>query len=193
VEELVELVQALLGESPRRARFTLSIATFIPKAFTPFQWEAFAVDDDLRPRREYVLRHLPRRRVKVNFHSYALSRLEAVFARGDRKLADVIEHAFHAGCRFDDWRERLDYAAWERAFAACGIDPDDYLAEIPVDAPLPWSVLDCGVTTEFLQRERRRAYAETPTPSCRDGVCRHCGVQRWFPCDAGPATGGSGM
>jgi len=182
IAALVELTRKLMHTRPGgRGAINLSIANFVPKSFTPFQWCGFAPEAEVRDKQQVILRGVPRA-AKVSFHKYELSRLEAVFARGDQRLADVVEHAYQLGCRFDDWSDRLDVAKWEQAFAACAIDPDAYLAPIPLDARLPWEVLDCGVTREFLAREYERALRAEPTPSCRGGRCHACGVQRFGWC-----------
>lgn len=164
-----------------RGSVNVSIANFVPKSFTPFQWCGFAPAAEVREKQQVILRRMPRA-AKISFHKYELSRLEAVFARGDQRLADVVEHAFRLGCRFDDWSDRLDVAKWEQAFAACGIDAEAYLAPIPLDARLPWDALDCGVTREFLAREYERALRAEPTPTCRGGRCHACGAQRFGWC-----------
>ncbi len=181
-QEDVEALVALTHEIVRtrrggRGTVNLSIANFVPKSFTPFQWCGFAPEGEVREKQQRILRGAPRA-AKISFHKYELSRLEAVFARGDRQLADVVEQAYRLGCRFDDWSDRLDMGKWQQAFAACGIDPEAYLAAIPLDTALPWDALDCGVTREFLLREYQRALCEETTPSCRDGRCHACGLQR---------------
>jgi radical SAM family uncharacterized protein len=185
IEALIRLVNDMAGElrgsDNPRARMNISISTFIPKAFTPFQWAACACEEEIEEKQQYILRHMPRR-VNVRFHSWSQSRLEAVFARGDRKLAAVVETAFNNGCRFDDWGEQFNRDAWRRAFETHGLDPDAYCAAIPEDTRLPWDVLDCGVTRGFLLQEWHKALREETTPYCRDGACASCGIQRRFIC-----------
>ncbi|MCX7847954.1 MAG: TIGR03960 family B12-binding radical SAM protein [bacterium] len=182
VAAIVGLVEKLARVRPKgNAAINMAVSNFVPKAFTPFQWCGFAGEDEVRARQEMILRGVPRA-VKVTFHKYALSRLEAVFARGDRRLGEVVEAAYELGCRFDDWSDRLDNAKWEQAFARCGIDPEAYLAPIPVDERLPWDGLDCGVRREFLRREYERAMRAEPTPACGAGVCHACGVERFGWC-----------
>ncbi len=106
IEEMVELVKNII-DIKQNVKINMSVSTFVPKTFTPFQWEKVAEVDDILEKQKYILQHLPKRRVKISFHKLGLSRLEAVFARGDKKLADVVEKAFKLGCRFDDWSERL--------------------------------------------------------------------------------------
>ena len=192
IEALVELVKEMTGilrrSGNQRARITVSISTFVPKVFTPFQWAAMATEEEINMKQQYILRNVPKR-VNVRFHNRRLSLLEAVFARGDRKLGDVVETAFNMGCRFDDWGEHFNAERWRQAFEENGIDPAEYYAALPEDARLAWEVLDCGVTREFLLREWHKALQEDPTPSCRSGECSACGVQRIFDCRDSSSTG----
>ncbi|MCK5852442.1 TIGR03960 family B12-binding radical SAM protein [bacterium] len=186
IKEMVQLVQQLLALKKdgknSSLQINVSIAAFIPKSFTPFQWAEFSSINDLIEKRNYIYKYLPKKRVKISFHKFQLSKLEAVFARGDRKLADVAEYAFKAGCRFDQWTEQLDVDKWDRAFADAGINPDDYLKEIPPESLLPWDVLDYGVSKEFLLKESNKALETEETPSCLDGKCVQCGLQKWNAC-----------
>jgi radical SAM superfamily enzyme YgiQ (UPF0313 family) len=186
VQALVNLVRQIHGACSRvkgrAARINLSIATFVPKSFTPFQWAAYADDADIHEKQQFILHHLPRS-VAVDFHDRRSSRLEAIFARGDAQLAAVVECAYALGCRFDQWREQCNYEMWEQAFRACGLESAAYLAAIPEDSALPWDALDCGVTKEFLREEWRKAQAGEPTPTCQDGACSACGLQRWGKCE----------
>jgi radical SAM family uncharacterized protein len=185
IDALIRLVNDMAGEMRRsknpRARMNISISTFVPKAFTPFQWAAFAREEEIDEKQQYILRQMPRR-VNVRFHNRRQSRLEAVFARGDRKLADVVETAFRNGCRFDDWGEHFNKDGWRQAFEMHNLDPDAYCAAIPEDARLPWDVLDCGVTREFLLQEWHKALRGETTLYCRDDACASCGIQRRFIC-----------
>ncbi len=186
IKEMVELIYQILDlkrngkKSP--LQINISIAAFIPKSFTPFQWAEFSPIDELLEKRNYIFQNLPRKRVKISFHKFQLSRLEAIFARGDEKLAEVAEMAFKAGCRFDQWTEQLDVDKWENAFAEAGINPDNYLKEIPMNSPLPWDVLNYGVSKEFLSKEWNKAFETEETPSCLNGKCVQCGLQKWNAC-----------
>lgn len=182
VEALVELVREILRtRSGGKGTINLAVSNFVPKSFTPFQWCGFAREEEVRRKQECILRGMPRA-VKVTFHRYELSRLEAIFARGDQRLAEVVEKAYRLGCRFDDWSERLDTGKWTQAFEESGVDPEAYLATIPLEARLPWEVLDCGVTRAFLRREYEKALRGEGTPSCREGACHACGVERFGWC-----------
>ena len=186
IKKMVQLIQQLLSLKKNGKKSALqiniSIAAFIPKSFTPFQWAEFSSINDLIEKRNFIFKYLPRKRVKISFHKFQLSKLEAVFARGDRKLADVAELAFKAGCRFDQWTEHLDVDKWNQAFADADINPDDYLKQIPLNSSLPWDVLDYGVSKEFHIKEWNKAFKTEQTPSCFDGKCVQCGIQKWNAC-----------
>ena len=183
IVEMVNLIDRILALKKNGKKSALqinvSIAAFIPKAFTPFQWADFSSIDSLINKRDYILKNLPKKRVKISFHKFQLSRLEAVFARGDRKLADVVELAYKYGCRFDQWTEQLDVEKWEKAFNNAKINPENYLKKIPLDSPLPWDILDFGVEKDFLIEEWKNALDEKETPSCLNGKCVQCGLHKF--------------
>ena len=119
---------------------------------------------------------MPSRSIEYNWHEANLSRLEAVLARGDRRLAPVLEEAVRRGCKLDGWDEYFDYQAWLDAFAACGVDPDFYTTRgYGLEELLPWSTVSDGVRTAYLKRERERAYRSETTPDCRT-QCSACGA-----------------
>ena len=131
--------------------------------------------------------HFYSKSIEYNYHEPDLSRLEAVMARGDRRLSPVLVEATKRGARLDGWDEFFQYRAWLDAFEACGIDPDFYTVRgIGETELLPWDTIDVGVTKEFLLSEHRQAYAQTVTPDCRHG-CSGCGAScllKEVPCDA---------
>lgn len=183
LDGLVELIRGVegvyretTGGKGRQLKLAVSISPFVPKAHTPFQWEPQCSLAELEERQSYLRRHTPRR-VKLSWHDPRVSRVEAVFARGDRRLAPVIREAWEMGARFDAWSEQFDYRRWLEAFARNGIEPAHY-AERRRDQGelLPWDHLDCGVDKEFLWRERERAFAGLPTPDCRWASCTACGA-----------------
>ncbi|MCL2300599.1 MAG: TIGR03960 family B12-binding radical SAM protein [Firmicutes bacterium] len=154
---------------------SVSAASFVPKPFTPFQWEAMDSREEIR-RKQALLRSAVRsKKIKLTCHDCETSLLEGVFARGGRRLADVIELAWRRGARFDGWDDQFQPSLWAECFAARGIDPSEYLRARTNDEMLPWEHLDYGVTKAFLWRERERAYAARTTPNCREG-CAGCGV-----------------
>lgn len=185
IAELARLVRRCYFSVPkeRRApglRITVSASVFVPKNFTPFQWEA-QLDAETVVRRQKLLRDALRevKGVDFKYHAPDVSFIEAVFARGDRRLADVLERAYRLGCRFDGWSDQFRYDLWLRAFEETGVDPAFYaLRERPVGEVFPWDHLDCGVTKSFLAREREKAARGETTHDCRKG-CVGCGVNRY--------------
>jgi radical SAM-linked protein len=162
--------------SPGGADVNVAVSTFIPKAHTPFQWEAQLDIPEIRRRQALLREGLQRKKLRLKWHEAELSFLEGVFARGDRRLGPVLEQALALGCRFDGWRDHFRYDLWQQAFAACDLDPAWYLRERDETEILPWEHIDCGLPKAFFLTERRRALAESYTPDCRDGDCSGCGV-----------------
>jgi radical SAM family uncharacterized protein len=154
---------------------SVSAASFVPKPFTPFQWEAMDTREELTRKQALLRAAIRSKKIKLTCHGSETSLLEGVFARGGRRLADVLELAWRRGARFDSWDDQFRPALWAECFAACGIDPADYLRARENDEALPWEHLDYGVTKAFLWRERERAYAARTTPNCREG-CAGCGA-----------------
>lgn len=158
-------------------RVAVSVSTFVPKAHTPFQWDGQLPPADVRRRQEVLRTSMPRKAIELSWHDPDVSLLEAVMARGDRRLADVIEHAWRSGAVFDAWTERFSLTRWRAAFAACGLDPELLATRrLEVGAPLPWSHIDSGVSEGFLAAERARALEGRTTPDCSFGDCEGCGV-----------------
>ena len=161
-------------------RVTCSASVFVPKPFTPFQWEP---QDSLEVVQEKQL-HLrdALRKVKgvnFNYHESGLSYLEACFARGDRRMGKVLLAAFEKGCMLDGWTEYFKYDTWMEAFADCGIDPAFYAyRRRDKDEILPWDFIDSGITKSFLWREKEKADRAEVTKDCRQG-CNGCGLQRF--------------
>lgn len=157
---------------------TISVACFVPKPETPFQFCAQDRRETLREKQKYLLSCVHSRKIKVNYHDSATSVLEGVFAKGDRRLGRVIETAFENGAFFDTWEEYFDYDRWMEAFVACGIDPDFYnYRELGLDEVTPWSHLDVGVSHAHLVREYQKALkAETTQPCNRQ--CSGCGANK---------------
>ena len=174
--------------NPRRGvTITVSTAWFVPKPHTAFQWEPQITMEEYQRRVKLLREHMRGRSIKYNWHDSQTSFLEAVFARGDRKVADVIETAWRQGAKFDAWSEYFDFDRWLAAFEACGVDPAFYASRTrEKDELLPWDVTSVGVTKNFLWRERERAYEAVITPDCRV-QCTGCGANKLYPggkCDA---------
>ncbi len=161
----------------KQAQVTLSVACFIPKPHTPFQWEGQDSMEELAKKQQFLLDKIKSdRKIKYNYHDADVSRIEAIFARGDRRLGEALLKAHQRGIKFCAWEECFDYDEWIRAIEDCGLSPDFYAnRDIPDGEVLPWDVIDCGVTKEFLLRERHKAKEAIPTPSCLE-KCSACGA-----------------
>ena len=157
---------------------TISVACFVPKPDTPFQFCAQDRREALQEKQKYLLSCVHSRKIKVNYHDSATSVLEGVFAKGDRRLGKVIETAFENGAFFDTWEEYFNYDRWMDAFAACGIDPDFYnYRTIALDEITPWAHLDVGVSHAHLVREYQKALQAQTTPPC-NRQCSACGANK---------------
>lgn len=154
---------------------TLSASCFVPKPFTPFQW--FKQDDlaTFEAKQKYLRNQITNKKVKFNYHDAHTSILEGVFARGDRRLSEVLIKAFELGCKFDGWQEFFNYNKWMQAFEACDVDPSFYTRARSYDEILPWDFIDVGVRKAFLQRENENAIKGLVTEDCR-GNCVGCGI-----------------
>ncbi|MBQ8380415.1 MAG: TIGR03960 family B12-binding radical SAM protein [Clostridia bacterium] len=157
---------------------TISVSCFIPKPFTPFQWEKQDSFEMLEEKQKHLRECITDRRIRYTYHDAKVSRIEAVLARGDRRLAPAIALAVQEGAMFDAWDECFDYDRWIRVFEKCGIDPDFYTTRgFGLDEVLPWDIIDCGVTKQYLLRERKLAYEGKTTPSCAEN-CNGCGANK---------------
>ncbi|MBE6531242.1 MAG: TIGR03960 family B12-binding radical SAM protein [Ruminococcaceae bacterium] len=162
----------------RPPQVTISVSCFIPKPFTPFQWVAQDTIEMLEEKQKYLGSKVTDRKVVYTHHDAKVSRIEAVLARGDRKLSAALELACKEGFKFDAWDECFDYDKWISVLERSGIDPAFYAnREFGIDEVLPWDIIDCGVTKEFLIREYRNALGEKTTPNCRE-KCSGCGANR---------------
>ena len=164
------------GKSPR---VTVSASSFVPKPFTPFQWEPQDDMDTLREKQKHIRASITTKKITYNYHDSDTSFLEAVFARGDRKLNKAMLLAHERGMHFDGWGDCFSLQRWLDIFEECGIDPAFYAnRRRSFDEILPWDHLDYGVTKEFLKRECERAYASKPSPNCREN-CMNCGAKKY--------------
>ena len=162
----------------KKPQVTISVSCLIPKPFTPFQWEAQDTLEELARKQELLGSKITDRKIRYTHHDAKVSRIEAVLARGDRRLGPALELACREGFMFDAWDECFDYDRWISVLERTGIDPAFYANRVyGKDEVLPWDIIDCGVTKEFLRRERDRAYGEQTTPNCREG-CSGCGANR---------------
>lgn len=181
IADLADKVVSTYYHNPKRNRVkgisvTTSVACFIPKPFTPFQWEAQDDLATLEEKQKYLGEKITNRRVRYHYHDARVSRIEAVFARGDRRLAPALELACREGVMFDAWDEYFNYDKWISVFERTGVDPAFYANRaFGLDEVLPWDLIDCGVTKAYLRREREKAYQNVTTPSCAEH-CNGCGA-----------------
>ncbi len=178
IADLASKVVGRFYKTPERNKarpvsVTVSVSCFIPKPFTPFQWEAQDSLESLMEKQALLCECLPdRKKIRYHWHDAKVSRIEAVFARGDRRLGKALLLAANENMMFDAWDECFDYDKWLSVFARVGIDPAFYANRtFDVEEILPWDVIDIGVTKAFLKKEREKAYAEKTTPACSE----HCG------------------
>jgi len=164
------------GRGTGGADVNVAVSTFVPKPHTPFQWEPQLDLDETRRRLTLLRNGLAAKKLRMKWHDPPLSFMEGVFARGDRRLATVLEKAVDLGCRLDGWREHFKFDLWQQAFSDCQIDPTWYLRRRGDDEILPWEHIDCGIAPEFLRAERDKAVAGAPTPDCRNHPCSQCGA-----------------
>lgn len=157
---------------------SISVSCFVPKPFTPFQCEAQDTMEQLKAKQHLLLESVKSRKISVSYHDARTSFLEGVFARGDRRLCDVMEKAWRKGCRFDSWDECFSFEKWIEAFEECGVDPYFYTSrKRSYDEILPWDHMDYGISNKFFQKEAEKAYQSVTTPHCRE-KCNACGANK---------------
>lgn len=186
VAGIAELAQKVVGEfynNPDRPKgkgvqVNISVASFVPKPFTPFQWASQDTIEELINKQNHLLSSVKTKKISVSYHKVNISFLEGVFARGDRRLCDVVEYAWKNGCKFDSWDDSFLFDVWLDAFDKCGIDPLFYTSrKREYSEILPWDHLDYGIRKQFLIDENEKALAATTTPHCRI-KCAGCGTNR---------------
>ena len=179
IRETVDLIRQIGGigkrfKGPRKVN--ASIGTFVPKAFTPFQWDRF---EDLRvttQRLDYLKAKVRFPFARLKWHDPAECFIEGVLSRGDRRVGKALIQAYRLGCRFDGWDETFNYQLWMKAFEQSGIDPHFYNRDFALNEVLPWDFIDIGVSKRFLLTERERSYRKIQTYDCKWGDCRGCGI-----------------
>ncbi|MCI9273935.1 MAG: TIGR03960 family B12-binding radical SAM protein [Clostridiales bacterium] len=163
----------------KAVRVTVSASSFVPKPFTPFQWEPQDTIDTLHQKQKHLRDSITSKKINCNWHDADTSFLEGVFARGDRRLCQVLELAQKRGCHFDGWSDFFHLSDWLEIFEECGIDPAFYAnRRRSFDELLPWDHIDYGVTKEFFIQECKKAYDSATTGNCRE-ICSHCGAACW--------------
>ena len=180
IAELARKVSACFYSIPKEKRgkglrLVVSVSSFVPKPFTAFQWVAQNSMDEFDAKQRHLRNRLRGiRGVEFNYSRPNASYIEAVFARGDRRLAQVVVAAHRRGCKFDSWAEQFKFGEWMKAFEECGINPDAYaLRERDMNEPLPWDIIDARVIKDYLALEYERSKAGAVTPDCRNG-CNGC-------------------
>ena len=179
IRRIIESIREVYAQNPKRLRglrINVSLSTFVPKPFTPFQWEEFVSKETVNHKLEMVRKHLFAKGVTVSWNDYATSELEAVLARGDRKIAKIIKNAYLKGCIYDSWGDFFDASKWDMAFEEEGVEKQGYKAFINTEKTLAWDFIDVGVSKKFLLKEKKLADAETVTGGCQTG-CKGCGLQ----------------
>ena len=182
IAALAEQVLDLYYEMPkeqrkRRPHITVSTAFFIPKPCTPFQWVGQMSQETLMSHQQLLSETMTNRAIRYQWHDFETAHVEAVLARGDRRLAPVLESVVRQGARLDAWHEHFRYERWVNAMNDAGLTFDFYAArERDVDEVFPWEHISCGVTRDFLWREYERSLIGETTPECR-AACSSCGAQ----------------
>lgn len=182
VKKILDINYEVNGRRGGRFNVTVSVSNFVPKAHTPFQWEAQDSEESFLEKQEYIRRRLPKKNVTYNYHGAYKSILEGVFARGDAECGRVLLEAWKNGCRFDSWNEHFDRQKWREAFEKTGISADKYtVRKRSYDQSLPWDFIDTYISREFLINEAKKAQIGQTTGDCREG-CEDCGISRSAGC-----------
>ncbi|MBQ3041046.1 MAG: TIGR03960 family B12-binding radical SAM protein [Clostridia bacterium] len=185
IEGIASLAKRVVDEfyqTPSRPKkpitVTVSVSCFVPKPHTPFQWEPQNTLEELVDKQQFLAEKIVDRKIRYNWHEAKVSRLEAVFSKGDRRLGRAIALAQRKGMRFDAWDEFFDYDKWMHVFDECGINPDFYAnRRIDYDEILPWDVIDIGVSKSFMISENKKAHQSITTPNCKE-KCSGCGANK---------------
>lgn len=170
-----EYYQMPLEKRRRPVSVNISVACFVPKPFTPFQWEAQDSAALLMDKLRFIKKSIYKKQIKFNYHDATVSVLEGAIARGDRRTGRAVLEAWRLGARFDGWSEHFRYELWEKAFDEAGLSMDFYTSSSTDRQVLPWDHIDIGVSKRFLMAERQKAYEGIVTPNCRES-CAGCGV-----------------
>jgi radical SAM family uncharacterized protein/radical SAM-linked protein len=181
VKAIAQLMERVVHLSKKYGKINLkvSISPFTPKAHTPFQWERQCTKEEFWEKIDLLKSYFKTiKQVKFSWRNPALSEIECILGRGDRRIAEVIYTAWQKGTKFDGWDDVFQYNMWIDAFQEKGIDRKRYLNEIPEESTLPWSHIDKGITTNFLKKERANAYNKIILNDCKYGICYGCGIQR---------------
>lgn len=182
IADLAEKVLDIYYQTPKEIRgrsvqVSISTATFVPKPFTPFEFEPQATPEEILRKQEYLRSCIKSKKIKLSCHHQPTSILEAVLARGDRRVGKAVYEAWKKGCYLDGWAEHFKFDVWMQTFEECGIDTAFYANRLrPYDEVAPWSHLDYLVSHEFFVRENKKAHAAQTTRNCKEG-CSGCGIK----------------
>ena len=176
-QKVVDLYYQIAGKGRgKNLQVSISTATFIPKPFTPFEFEPQATYAQIEHKQQVLRDAIRSKKIRASLHQSDASLLEAVLARGDRRVGQVLYRAWKKGCTFDSWDEYFDFSRWQAAFDEAGLDPAFYANRTrPYDEVFPWDHLDYYVSKDFFVRENQRAHQSLTTPNCRQ-KCAGCGV-----------------
>lgn len=183
IKELAYKVKDKFFQRPKEdikgnLKINVSASCFVPKPFTPFQWVEQNSIDEFYDKAKALQKEIRDKKISFSYHEPKLSYLESVFARGDRRLSDVLIKAYEKGCRFDGWYDMFDFNKWMEVFEELNIDPDFFASrKRDIDEILPWDFIDCGVTKDYLYSEYCKAIEAATTPDCRE-ECYNCGVNK---------------
>ncbi|MEA1949585.1 MAG: TIGR03960 family B12-binding radical SAM protein [Thermodesulfobacteriota bacterium] len=177
IVDLVKKLRKIKGPNGRKGKLNVSVATFIPKSHTPFQWASQISLADSKQKMRWLKKNLKMPGVQFKWQSPEVSMLEGLWARGDRRLSRLLLKAYRKGCKFDGWSDKFKYQFWHEALCDEGVDIDFYTTRVRDTAePLPWDYIDTKVTKDFLKYELKKAEKGECTVDCRTGECNNCGV-----------------
>jgi radical SAM family uncharacterized protein len=184
-QKIVDLYYSIPREKGRSVLVTISLATFVPKPFTPFQWEPQISLEEIERKQNIIKKIIyGSKRIHLNWHDSRTSVMEGVFARGDRRLSQVLINAWKDGGKLDAWDEHFNFNRWQKALADAGLTAEEYAnRRRPFDETLPWDIIDIGITKAFLIHECEKAYNAETTPNCKV-KCAGCGIVRYCKGDA---------
>ena len=187
-QRIVDLYYSLEKRPKKMVNVSISVAVFVPKCFTPFQWCGQDTFARVEEKQRALLDSIRSKKISVAWHDVHTSVLEGVIARGDRRLGRAIYNAWKSGCVFDSWSECFSYEKWMDAIAEAGLTPEFYASRVrDLDEILPWDHIDVGVTKEFLKREWEKAQRAEVTRNCRE-QCAGCGASRLLTRKEGPCV-----
>lgn len=173
---IINLTQKVLNQARNRGQVTAGLSTFVPKPHTPFQWHRQIDIAEMLEKQALIKKFTHKQNLNIKWHDARMSLLEGLLSRGDEKIGLLVERAFHLGCRFDGWTDKLSFELWKSAIKESGIDMGNYLGKREMSETLPWDHIDTGPRKDFLIREHEKSQHGELTEDCRRGHCTNCGV-----------------